>query len=165
MMRAFDRVNGVTWLTTEARSEFLPQGISFVNNRGETTVQMFVPTPTNRTCFITIGNNPPEPGSLIQGDLGDRPPTDPQTVALCRSTRNEARIYNRNNQLMMRMTNLQDNTVWLDTAASRVPNPEGVDYFNERGEQTVRLFVSNNPSSPCFIHIGNNPPEQGTLIQ
>ena len=86
-----------------------------------------------------------------------------QTVALCQGRRNIVRIYKQNRKLLMRAFDQRDRIVWLNSPVTGEPNPEGTNFINIAGEQTVSIFVARNDNY-CSITIGNKAPEAGNLL-
>jgi|GEM_PF-1092099 len=87
-----------------------------------------------------------------------------ETITVCDGERNTIRIYQEEDKIMMRVVDKQNAIVWLNTEAKKEPNSEGTDFFNIRGEQTVRLFVANNSENFCSINIGDLPTEKGEIL-
>ncbi|MGF1567135.1 MAG: hypothetical protein ACFCVD_03520 [Nodosilinea sp.] len=65
-LRAYDRAQKRVWLNTPALSQPNPEGYDYVNERGEVAVKVFVPNSITGQCFITIGDQPPEAGEIIE---------------------------------------------------------------------------------------------------
>ncbi len=87
-----------------------------------------------------------------------------QTLSLCQGTRNTIRIYRRDGQMRMRVFNQRDQLVWLNTYSRKETVQNGINYFNNKGKQKVRLFVANN-STICLIAIEQRPVEKGFLLE
>ncbi|MDJ0578179.1 MAG: hypothetical protein QNJ65_23870 [Xenococcaceae cyanobacterium MO_234.B1] len=86
-----------------------------------------------------------------------------QTVALCQGRRNTVRIYKQNRKLLMRAFDQRDRILWLNSPVTEEPNPEGTNFINIAGEQTVSIFVARNDNY-CSITIGTQAPETGKLL-
>jgi hypothetical protein len=167
MMRAFDRVNNIQWLDTPARQQANLAGTDYFNVRGEVQVRLYAPANPNESCFIVIGDNPPQAGRLI-GDapIVDRPtPAPGQPTAFCESPTYRVRVYNFRDRQMMRIESRQTGAILQDTTARTEPSNLGVDYFNNEGTMNVRLFLPSNSTTICLIGIDGNPPEQGTRLE
>lgn len=169
MMRVYDRLNNVTWLDTPARFNPNREGTDYFNNEGRVAIRVYAPNRADQPCFIIlgVGDNPPQTGRLIGGDaIADFPTGEPGSpTAICQSNRNRVRVFNFRNNQMIRAESLPSGNIWLETTARSTPSSAGIEYITTQGEETVRLFVPSNANSPCTITIGNNPPEQGTLVR
>lgn len=53
--------------------------------------------------------------------------------------------------LTIRLYSRADGVTFLNTEASREPNPEGYNYSNLRGENQWTLFIPNNESLQCTL--------------
>ncbi|MEO1209858.1 MAG: hypothetical protein AAFX78_09975 [Cyanobacteria bacterium J06638_20] len=167
MMRAYDRLNNIEWLDVPARSNPNREGTDYFNIRGEVAVRVYAPDDADQPCFVVLGSNPPQSGRLIGDDpiagIPDGNPGNP--TAICQGRRNRVRIFTFRDSQMMRAESLRTGAIWLDTAARSTPLAAGTEYVNNQGEQTVRLFVPTDISTPCTITIGNESPEEGTLLR
>ena len=167
MMRAYDRLNNIEWLDVPARLNPNREGTDYFNTRGEVAVRVYAPNRTDEPCFVVLGDNPPQSGQLIGADPGDdgieggagRP------MAICQGRRNRVRIFDFRDRQIMRAESLQSGAIWLDTTARSISVSDGTEYVNNQGEQTIRLFIPTDVGTPCTITVGNESPEQGTLLR
>lgn len=159
MMRVFDRRANTTWLNAPANRAPGAEGVNYSSTQAGQNYQLFVASGSNRSCSFRVGNFPPESGTASVSE------TITSTLALCQGNLNTMRIYTMNGQLMIRAFDRLNNRTWLDTAARRNPNPQGVEYLNLRGEQSVRVFVANDRNLPCAINIGNQTVDLGRVLE
>ncbi len=65
--------------------------------------------------------------------------------------------------LTIRLYSRADGVIFLNTEASREPNPEGYNYSNLRGENEWTLFIPNNESLPCTLSRDGTVIDRGTV--
>jgi len=166
MMRAYDRINNSEWLDTPARLNPNLEGTDYFNLRGEVAVRMYAPNRADQPCFVVIGNNPAQVGRLIGEDpIVEVPGGEPgRPIAICEGSSNRVRVFNFRNVQMMRAETLPSGSIWMETATRSVPSTFGMEYINNQGDRTVRLFVPSNVNTPCTITVNNGRPEQGRLV-
>ena len=142
--------------TSHAIRGTLPQGTQakIIENRGDWyyivmgAVEGWVYGP-----FITVRD----------GQVGSSPEV---TVLLCQGvTRQTARVYRKDGQLMLRMHDRQQVATWLDTTAQSEVNPAAATYSNVQGELTTRVMLNLNSPTRCSIQVGSQPLEPGTVTQ
>lgn len=162
MMRLFDRKTNTVWFNSEARSETSPESTIYSNVRGEASYKVSTFRNSSRDCTITIGNQPPERGT-VKGN--SNPPTsNEETLLLCEGNiRSTARVYRSNGVLTMRLFDRQTNQVWFNGTARSETNPESMIYSNARGEDSYKVSTFRNSGRDCTITIGNQTPERGTV--
>lgn len=91
-------------------------------------------------------------------------PATETTVMVCNGTnRTTARVYRRENDLMLRVHDRLDNITWLDTPARTETGGGATTYANIRGETTVQVMQSQSSPSRCSIQATNQPLEPGTV--
>lgn len=162
MMRVFDRQTNKVWFNSEARSQTSPESTVYSNVRGEASYKVSTFRNSSRDCSITIGNQPPERGTVKGG--GNPPTSNEETLLLCEgNTRSTARVYRSNGALTMRLFDRQTNKVWFNGAARNETNPESIIYSNARGEASYKVSTFRNGSRDCSITIGNQTPERGMV--
>jgi hypothetical protein len=66
MLRMYDRLDSTTWLDTPARMETGSGATTYVNIRGETTVQVLQSQSSPSRCSIQATNLPLEPGTVTE---------------------------------------------------------------------------------------------------
>lgn len=66
MLRMYDRLDSTTWLDTPARMETGSGATTYVNTRGETTVQVLQSQSSPSRCSIQATNLPLEPGTVTE---------------------------------------------------------------------------------------------------
>lgn len=68
LMRAYDRQNGIVWMNrTPVSPETFPTGTRYTNQFGEQTVTLLV-SASGSDCTVQLGDNAPEPGTLLEHD-------------------------------------------------------------------------------------------------
>lgn len=65
--------------------------------------------------------------------------------------------------LTMRLYSRADGVTFLNTEASREPNPEGYNYSNLRGENQWTLFIPNSESLQCTLSRNGTVVDRGTV--
>ena len=91
---------------------------------------------------------------------------EPITLALCETDTTTVRVYTHNGQTLMRVYDRINNQVWMDqTPASKQTTPEGAQYANLQGEQSVILSVINRDANDCAIQVDSGLAINGSLLQ
>jgi uncharacterized protein YraI len=91
-------------------------------------------------------------------------PAAETTVMICNGTnRTTARVYRRDNDLMLRVHDRLDNLTWLDAPARMETDGGATTYSNTLGETTVRVMQSQSSPSRCSIQGGSRPLEPGSV--
>ncbi len=120
------------------------------------TVPLLTSTAASDRTYFVNGSNLLELTQL---------PSPGETIALCEGNRrNTARVYLNNDKMMLRVYDRQDRAIWMNIEAKSETNPEVNTYLNPQGEVTVRVAVNRNAPSDCSIQVGDQPPEQGTVL-
>jgi hypothetical protein len=70
-----------------------------------------------------------------------------------------------NAALKMRIYYRPDGITFLNTEASREPNPEGYNYSNIQGERQWTLFMPNSETSQCVLSRNGEVVDRGTVVR
>jgi uncharacterized protein YraI len=107
-------------------------------------------------AYVELYENQQIPG-------GPSAPSPETTVLVCNGTnRTTARVYRRDNDLMLRVHDRLDNITWMDTPARMETGGGATTYSNIRGETTLRVMQNQSSPSRCSIQGTNLPLEPGT---
>lgn len=159
-MRLFDRVNKKTWMDGPATSTTNPEVVEYQNVAGEQTVKTGFSRNSPTSCYVMVGSKI-ESGRVTQGGVSN---ANTNTIGVCETQANTARVYDQDGQLKMRVFDRIKNVAWMDTPATRITNPEVVEYRNTAGEVIVRTTFSRNSPIDCSIIVGSRV-EPGRVTQ
>lgn len=91
------------------------------------------------------------------------------SVAYCDGAGYAANVYRAGGSetpggaLTLRLYSRADGVTFLDTEASREPDPEGYSYSNLRGENQWTLFIPNNESLQCTLSRDGTVIDRGSV--
>jgi hypothetical protein len=93
------------------------------------------------------------------------------SIAYCDAQNHAINIYRDgdpeqpNAALKMRIYYRPDGITFLNTEASREPNPEGYNYSNIQGERQWTLFMPNSETSQCVLSRNGEVVDRGTVVR
>ncbi|MEM9215211.1 MAG: YbaY family lipoprotein [Cyanobacteria bacterium P01_F01_bin.150] len=88
-----------------------------------------------------------------------------KSLVLCETVPTTVRVYEENDELLMRAYDRNRNLVWMDRTPTSVQGTNtGLLYNNELGELSVRVNVDFSNGS-CSIQVNNDPAKPGTMLR
>ena len=96
--------------------------------------------------------------------IGERPAAaDERTLILCETSGTALRVYEKDDEMLMRAYDRQQAQVWMNDAQTEMQaNANGIEYTNLSGELDTRLSVDTGAGS-CAIQIAGDT-ESGTIL-